>query len=85
MKKENLTSELVIKCGSASDDFEKLKALCEEEAKKLSATIKIPANQSMISVPFWTSDFPELIGVAQFRRNENGSVAYVLDFSESTL
>lgn len=67
------------------NDFEKLKALCEEEVKKLSVTIEILTNQSMISVPFWSSDFPELIGIAQFKRSENGTIVYELVFSESTL
>jgi len=43
------------------------------------------SEQMAVSVPFWTSDFPELISVGEFRRNSDGTVVYELDFSESSL
>jgi len=84
MKKENPHTEISIECGKTTDSFEKLEMLCKEEAKKLSETIEI-SNSEGISVTFWTSDIPELICVGNFSRNENGSIVYELDFSQSTL
>jgi len=84
MKKENSHTEISIECGKTTDNFEKLEMLCKEEAKKLSETIDF-SNLEVVSVPFWTSDFPELICVGSFSRNENGLIVYELDFSQSTL
>lgn len=84
MKDENYNEEISIKCGKVTDGFETLQEICKEEAGKLVATINVPDN-AVVSVPFWTSDFPELIGVGKFKRSENGKVVYELDFSESTL
>lgn len=83
MKKE-IPSKIYIKCGNTKYSFEKLQMLCKEEAEKLSATIEI-SDQSKISVSFWTLDFPELICVGYFSKNESGSIVYEFDFSESTL
>lgn len=39
-----------------------------------------------VEVVFWTSDpCSELIGVAYFTKDEEGKVAYKLDYSETTL
>lgn len=84
MKKGSHATDISIKCGKISDNYEKLETLCKEEAEKLSNTIQIP-NQEVVSVPFWTSDIPELICVGNFSRDENDSVIYELDFSQSTL
>lgn len=84
MKNENYNEEISIKCGKVTDGFETLQEICKEEAEKLVATINVPDN-AVVSVPFWTSDFPELIGVGKFTRSANGKVVYELDFSESTL
>lgn len=84
MKKESKHNNISIKCGKTTTSFEELKIECKEEAEKLSKTIEISENE-IISVPFWTSDFPELICVGKFNRNENGSIVYKLDFSQSTL
>ena len=84
MTKENYSSKISVHCGKTTDGIKKLKALCEEEAAKLATTIDIPS-QSTVSVPFWTSDHSELICVGKFKKNEEGTVVYELDFSESTL
>ena len=84
METESNRNDISISCGKTTDSFEKLQKLCRDEAEKLSKTITI-SNQGKISVPFWTSDFPELIGVGKFRRNESGSIVYTLDFAETTL
>lgn len=84
MKKENNHKNISIKCGKTTTSFEELKIVCKEEAEKLSKTIEVSENE-IISVPFWTSDFPELICVGKFNRNENGLIDFELDFSESTL
>jgi hypothetical protein len=84
MEKESNRTSVSITCGKTTDSFEKLQKLCHQEAEKLSKSISIP-NQEIISVPFWTSDFPELIGVGKFSRNESGSIVYTLDFAETTL
>lgn len=84
MKKENNYPNISIECGKTTNSFEELQMLCKEEAEKISKSIDI-SNQEAISVPFWTSDFPELICVGKFSRDESGSIVYELDFSESTL
>ena len=84
MKKEKPRTEISIECGKTTDSFDKLEMLCKEEAKKLLKIIEIP-NLEVISVTFWTSDFPELICVGSFSRNESGLIVYELDFSQSTL
>lgn len=73
-----------ITVGKVSDDFEKLKTLCREEADKL---IKEFVDQEIkeIEIPFWTEDYPELICVAKFTRNDNKELVYHLDFSQTTL
>lgn len=42
-------------------------------------------NQSETTVAFWTEDFPELICVGRFKKDNEGNIDYTLDFSESTL
>lgn len=84
MKKESNHTNISIECGKTTNSFEELQILCQEEAEKLSKSIEI-SNQEVISVPFWTSDFPELICIGNFNRNENGSIVYELNFSQSTL
>lgn len=79
----NSFNDLSIHCGNVNDSFEKLNSLCESEAKKLCNTICI-ATDSTIEVPFWTKDFPELICIGRFSKDNEG-VKYELDFSESTL
>ena len=84
MKNERNKLNISIECGKTTNSFEELQKLCLLEAEKLSKSIVI-SNQEEISVPFWTSDFPELICVGNFSRNESGSIMYKLDFSETTL
>lgn len=66
--------------GSVNDNMEKLEKLCNEKAKQMAKTIKKDSE-----VPFWTADIPELICIAKFNKKEDGSFAYTLDFSQSTL
>ncbi|MBO5185937.1 MAG: hypothetical protein J6B91_02655 [Prevotella sp.] len=84
MRKENQEHYISIKCGKTTDSFEKLKELCEKEAEALTKTLKVPEHTA-VSVPCWTKDVPELIGVALFRKDNDGSVIYSLDFTETTL
>lgn len=73
-----------IHCGSADDNLETLKKVCEVEATKLCLTLNVKSGE-ILEIPFWTSDFPELICVGKFSMSDNGSVNFDLDFSESTL
>lgn len=73
-----------IHCGSTDDSFESLKKMCELEASKLCPTLDVRFGE-IIEIPFWTSDFPELICVGKFSLTNDGIVKYELDFSESTL
>lgn len=84
MTKENLNQQLSVACGKTTDTFETLKTLCEEKAKDLSRSIDFSL-QSTVEVPFWTENFPELICVGKFTKDENGKISYKLDFSQSTL
>ena len=84
MEKNNYVNDISIKCGKVSDSFETLEKLCNAEADRLSKTIEIPDNTT-VRVPFWTKDFPELICIGYFKKDENGNVSYQLDDSESTL
>lgn len=86
MKTSNHQNEIVVRCGKNTDSMETLEKICKQEAEKLVKTIEL-AEGDAVSVPFWTlgPGFPELIGVGVFNRDESGSIAYELDFSESTL
>lgn len=76
--------EYSINVGKVSDSFDTLKRLCKEKADAL---VKSFSDQEVedVVVTFWTEDFPELICVAQFSKNENKEVVYNLDFSQTTL
>lgn len=76
--------ELSVKCGKVSDSFENLKSICKEKSEELKNQLKI-SSQSAAMVTFWTEDFPELIGVAHFKKNEREEIVYELNFSETTL
>lgn len=86
MKKEKQQNGIAVQYAKTTDSMEKLTELCEQEAKKLLATIEIPENETA-PVPFWALEpgFPELICIGKFRRDEKGKIVYELDFSESTL
>lgn len=85
MKQECIDSGISIKLGKRNDSFDTLKRLCKEEAVKLLATIEVSTCKK-VTVSFWTSYLPaELIGVAIFKKDENGIIGYELDFSETTL
>lgn len=75
--------DLTVYCGNTDDSFEKLKSLCDNEAKKLCSMISI-APDSTVEVTFLTEDFPEFICVGRFLK-DGEVVKYELDFSESTL
>jgi len=84
MEEEDYQDEISVHCGKVTDSMENLETLCHKEAEKLSTSLAIPEGGE-VSVSFWTSDFPELICVGRFRKDEKGTIAYDLDFSESTL
>ncbi|MBQ8888772.1 MAG: hypothetical protein IJY59_04715 [Bacteroidaceae bacterium] len=75
--------ELTIKCGKVSDNFETLKSMCIGKSEELKKQLDL-SNQS-VTVAFWTEDFPELICVGNFKKDEKGETIYDLDFSQSTL
>lgn len=79
-----MEKELSVNCGKVTDSFEKLQELCEKEAAKLAVKLNIVTGTDTV-VAFWTKDFPELIGEGRFYRKDDGSVAYDLDFSVTTL
>lgn len=83
MKMNNSNQELSIKCGKTTDSIEVLKALCGKEAGRLCETLHVAQGEA-VEVPFWTSDFPELICVGRFSKSDE-RVTYELDYSESTL
>jgi len=74
-----------IQCGKTTDDLLNLQKLCAEKAIELSKTIEIADKDKEVSVPFWTTDIPELIGVAYFQKVKAGNFLAKIDFSESTL
>lgn len=84
MPKKNNHAQFSIECGATTDSFDNLKKQCQAEAEKLLSTIDLSTQKTAIAT-FWTADFPELIGVGKFYKDENGVVRYDLDFSESTL
>lgn len=83
-KKHNPIEELQVNCGKTTDSFDDLKKLCNKKAEELLKTMEFHG-QDTISVSFWTENFPELICVGKFYKDEGGTICYELDFSESTL
>jgi hypothetical protein len=73
-----------IHCGNADDGFDTLKRLCEAKANELCSTLELSSDETK-EIPFWTSDFPELICVGKFSKSDAGNVIYELDYTESTL
>lgn len=84
MTKNINMEELNIKCGKVSDSFDVLETICKEKSEELKVSIKME-NQSETTVTFWTEDFPELICVGRFKKDNEGNIDYTLDFSESGL
>ena len=80
-----MKKDFSIQCGKTIDGLLKLQKLCAEKAIELSTTIEIADQDKEVSVPFWTTDIPELIGVAYFQKSRAGNFLKKIDFSESTL
>lgn len=76
--------ELSISLGSINDSFDSLKTMCNDKAYELKNSIEIEKGDNM-RVVFWTEGIPELIGVADFFKNENGLIVYSLDYSLRTI
>lgn len=76
--------ELSISLGSVNDSLDILKTLCNDKACELKDSIELEKGKKL-QVVFWTGDFPELIGVADFFKNENGLIVYSIDYSLSTI
>lgn len=83
-KRGQFYNTLSVECGNTTDDFEYLRKVCKKEAEKLLASMDF-SSESTISVAFWTCDYPELICVGNFCKEEGGSINYDLDFSQATL
>lgn len=58
--------------------------MCNDKSNELIKSIELKDGEEL-EVVFWTTDFPELIGVSTITKNESGLLTYSLDFSESTL
>jgi len=80
-----MTKDFFIQCGKITDGLLNLQKLCADKAIELSKTIEIADQDKEVSVPFWTIDIPELIGVAYFRKSKAGNFLTKIDFSENTL
>lgn len=76
--------ELSISLGSVNDSFDSLKVLCNDKANELKDNIELE-NGEKLKVVFWTKDKQELIGVADFYKNENGFCVYSIDYSLRTI
>lgn len=76
--------ELSVKCGKTSDSFDNLMSICKKKSEELKCQLNV-STLSTVTVTFWTKDFPELIGVGYFKKNETEEIVYELDFSETTL
>jgi len=53
--------------GKTTDSFENLQILSQKEAEKIAKTLEIKEGKKL-RFGFWTSDFPELICEAVFRK-----------------
>ncbi|WP_087705805.1 hypothetical protein [Chryseobacterium mucoviscidosis] len=73
-----------ISIGKTTDSFEDLQILSKKEAEKISKTLEIREGEEL-RFGFWTSDFPELICEALFRKNVEGNIEFELDFEQTTL
>ncbi|KIC61633.1 hypothetical protein [Chryseobacterium taiwanense] len=73
-----------VSIGKTTDSFEDLQILSQKEAEKIAKTLDIKEGEKL-NFGFWTSDFPELICVAVFGKNEVGNVEFELDFEQTTL
>jgi len=80
-----MKKDFSIQCGKTTDSLLILQKLCADKAIELSKTIEITDQDKEVSVPFWTTDIPELIGVAYFKKSITGNFLTKIDFSESTL
>lgn len=73
-----------IHVGSVNDSIESLHSMCNDKSNELKKSEELNDGEEL-EVAFFTSDFPELIGVSTITKNESGLLSYSLDFSESTL
>ena len=76
--------ELSFSLGSVNDSFDSLKAMCNDKANELKDSIELEKG-GKLQVVFWTDDIPELVGVADFFKNENGLIVYSIDYSLRTI
>lgn len=75
-----------VKVGKNTDNEETLELLCREKAEEFIKAFLANPDEFSPEVEFWTSSpKTELIGVANFKRNDNGEISYDLDFSQSTV
>lgn len=78
------TIQEIYHIGSVEDSFESLQTMCNDASCELLDSIKVSEGQT-VEVIFITEDFPELIGISTFTRNENGLLVFKLSFDQSTL
>lgn len=72
-----------ISLGSVCDEFEALKAKCNDKAIELLDSIDLTQGE-ILEVVFWTADCPELIGVATFTKNDAGYTTFSIDYDSLT-
>lgn len=75
---------LAIHCGKTTDSYKKLESICEAKANEIKGKLDF-STQSEIEISFWTENFPELICVGTFSKNNLGEVVFELDYSQTTL
>lgn len=73
-----------ISIGRVKDGYESLVTMCNDKSAELLKTIDLGDSEEM-EVVFWTDDFPELIGISLFTKNEAGLLMFTFDASQSTL
>ena len=81
---EPRSQKMSISIGSVKDDYESLITLCKDKSVELLKIIDLGDSEEM-AVVFGTEDFPEIIGVSTFSKNDAGLLTFSFDDSESTL
>lgn len=73
-----------VNIGTTKDSYDELCKMCNDKSIEMLRSLDLSAN-AKVQVTFWTSDFPELIGVSTFNYNAAGYHTYSFDNSCTTL